>query len=508
MKTNPRSLWRRPKNPNPHSFKRLAAILLCACLANQALAQQLSAATSASQLQAAVALFDAGEVRMAQTRFAEIATSDPGCEIALAYDALCRYEVCRADPTNGYGWFLQAFRSPSLKQAVLPPEIREDLAYKQIAASYQETQVDPQESVALISRFKKDYPNSQHQVALAEYELAAWFETGAQTLFAASLGEHKPFYRAWTNGTAYLGQFLSRAKTFPTNNYVVLEDRSLEEDLRVALVLIGKEPMDVSEISVRSALSRERYGLLRLGLHQKLHPEAWEKNLLMLAECRATLQAMSPTRDRARLTRHLTAFAFRVGGRLCGEAAGLPPEQPQAISNRRAVAARYFADARALHRQFVGEKWFRSRTSPTDMALLWIGLFNSYHCERSYNTLMTETAIQLTNAIPGSPSWLAAKLYQGVALAQQEPPQPEAAAKALDQLLSYGFKGMQKNSIHDPLIFSGLRWRLHLAVVAGDTDAALKLLQWAETGAGAPDVKRKFLKDHAWVARWAQAKQS
>ncbi len=302
-----------------------------------------------------------------------------------------------------------------------------------------------------------------------------------------------------------MGQFLSQARSSPTNDYAVLQDRSLDEDLQVALVVLGGEPAALANIPVRDAVQRERYGLMRVGLHQKLHPEAWEQNLQMLAECRTTLQAMPPTRDRARLTRNLASFGFRTGERLCAEAAGIPPEDALRITTKRAVASRYFQAARATQRQLATEKWSRSRTSPTDMALLWVAAFNSYYCERDYDNLMAATTAQLTNSAPGSPNWLAAKLYQGVALAHQTPPQPEMAARAFEELFSYGFRGVERNAAHDHLLLSAARWRIRLALNAGDPTTALRLVQWVEQGNCARDLKRKFLKDHAWVAKWAAA---
>ncbi len=475
--------------------------LIFATLTIRALAQ--SAATP-TQLEAALTLLQAGEAGQAQPLFAAIGESSPTYEIARAYEAVCRYEICRASGTNSYQWFLDALTSPVLQQASLPLELREDLAFKQVDALYQSRQFGAPDAIPLIAGFKAEYPGSTRMAALAEYELAAWFERGMQQVYGASLDETKRFPKSWTNGLACLQQFLSRVQDFPTEDYSVLRDRTLAEDLQLALAVSGAETGTPKEVSIRDEVRRQNYGLMRIGLHQKLRPEEWEQNLQMLADCRATLQALPVSRDRARWQRHLAAFAFRTGERLHAEAAGTAPHETETIAAKRAVAGRYFEAARVVQRLVVEQEW--TRTGPTDMALLWVASFNSHYCERDYAGLLAATVAQLAHAAPGSPDWLAAKLYHGVALNHQTPPQSGAAAAAFEEVLSYGFQGLQKDAVHDHMVLSAARWRIHLALHAGEPAAALKVVQSFAQDQRESKPKEKFLEDHAWVVAWAGGK--
>jgi hypothetical protein len=146
-----------------------------------------------------------------------------------------------------------------------------------------------------------------------------------------------------------------------------------------------------------------------------------------------------------------------------------------------------------------------SNTSPTDTALLWMDLFNSYYFERDFASLMAVTTAQLTNSAPGKPKWMAAKLFQGVALNEQSPPQPEAAAAAFEEVMSYGLDASRKRATQDNLLLFAARWRIHLAFKANDSATAVRVVEWVAESDGNAELKEKFLKDHRWVTRWAAA---
>lgn len=470
------------------------------------LAQQSAAAPTTEALEIAVALYEQGEYRQAQSFFSAIETNSPDYAAALAYDALCRYEICRADATNGYRWFLDTLKSPVLQQAELPTALREVLTFDQIDARYQSRPFGFAEIIPLAASFRQDHPTSPRLGAVSEYELAAWFERGMQRLYSASTDEPKRFYKTWTNGVAHLDQFLSLARASRMTDYAVLNDRSLIEDLQIATAMLNGNPSALTNMVIRDPASRERYTLMLLGLHQKLRPEEWEQNLQAVADFAAQVNAMPASRERARMKRQLARFGFRTGERFCFEAAGTPPTNRQTITAKRAVASRYFQSARAVQGQMAKRDW--SDTSPTDTALLWADLFNSYYFERDYAGLMAATTAQLTNSAPGKPKWLATKIYQGVALYHQNPPQPDAAAAAFDEVMSYGLDASRKRATQDHLLLFAARWRIRLALKADDPATALNIVQWAEQANGDAELKEKFLNDHRWVAKWAATKRS
>jgi len=487
---------------HPLACLSLGLTLVFATVTLAVRAQQ--SATTADQLELAVQLLDKGETRLAQTLFANIAPTDPRYGLAQAYDALCRYELCRSAGTNDYRWFFSALTSPALQQAELPRQLREDLAFTEIDARFQSRRFGSANTLRLVSAFKQEYSDSVRLDAMADYELAAWFERGMQSLYKASFDETRCFHEPWTNGLAQLEQFVSLAGRFKADNYTVLQDRSLGEDLQVALAILAKEPAALAEISVRDPVNRLRYGLVRVGLEQKLHPEASNQNLKLLADFYQQLQALPASVDRTRVERDLAWFAFHAGERLCAEAGGIPPGESQKASAKLVAASQYFQTARLLQSRVSVDAL--ARTSPEQVADLWVALFNSYCCEQDYGRLREVAEAQLGKSSPGDLNWLAAKLYHGVALSEQSPTQQSAAASAFDEVLASGLRGGEREGIHDGLVVAAARWQMHLALVMGDRAAAGKVVERVQQASDDVPMKSDFLQDHAWVAAWVGTK--
>ena len=511
MKTESPTRWRyliayatRRLKRQPLPLFRLGLILASCSLAIYVVAQQLRPSLATSQLDMAIALFESDEVREAQPLFAAVATNDPSYPIAQAYDALCRYELCRTAGTNDYRWFFNALTSPALQQATLPRELREGLAFTEIDARFQSRRFGSANTLQLVSSFKRQYRDSARLPAMADYELAAWFERGMQSLYKASFDENRCFHEPWTNGLAQLQQFVSLAGNFKADNYTVLQYRSLAEDLQVALAMLDGKPGTLAEISVRDPVNRLRYGLVRVGLEQKLHPEATERNLKLLADFYQQLQAFPASVDRARVERDLTWFAFHAGERLCAEAGGIPPSEAPIAAAKRAAASQYFQTARLLHPR-VGVDAV-ARTSPGQVADLWVALFNSYCCEQDYARLREVAEAQLSKSAPGDLNWLAAKLYHGVALSEQSPTQRSAAAGAFEEVLASGLRGGEREGIHDGIVVAAGRWQMHLAVLSGDKATAGRVVERVRQASDDVEMKSGFLQDHAWVAAWVGTK--
>lgn len=474
--------------------------LLFGTVTARVLAQQSAGTTAADAFQLAVALYEQGEVRQAQPLFAGVAPSSPAYGIAMAYDALCRYEICRADATNGYSWFLSALKAPALQQAALPAELREDLAFKDIDALYRTGQFQDDKALPKIATFQATYPASARWAALTEYELAARLERGMARIYKATIAEPRDYQERWTNGLAHLGQFLSRVKAFPASDYASLRDRSLAEDLQVALAVLAGEPAALAEIPVRDAERRERYGLVRVGLHQKLHPGAWERNLQMLAEFQAELQTFPASVRRLRVEYDLARLAFSAGERLCQENAGALPSEVQTVAAKRAGASRYFETVRGLERRAIVDE--RAGVDRADRARLRQVWYATYHYEHDYDRLKAVAEAELAQATPGELDWLRAKLFSGIALYRQIPPHRDAGIAAFEELLAIGFRNEHE---HDVMILDAVGWRMQLALMAGDQAKVRQLFQWVKEGPCEAKGKANFLrdrKDYAALVAW------
>jgi hypothetical protein len=102
MKTESASVWRGLLARARHTFKAhplaclgLGLTLVLATVTLAVRAQQSAATTD--QLAVALALYEQGAFRDAQPLFAAVPATDPAHDVAQTYDALCRYELCRAD---------------------------------------------------------------------------------------------------------------------------------------------------------------------------------------------------------------------------------------------------------------------------------------------------------------------------------------------------------------------------------------------------------------------------
>jgi hypothetical protein len=477
----------------------LGLTLALAVSATILVAQRAAAQTAPGQLTAAIALYQQGEVSLAQALFAAISANDPAYGVAQAYDAFCRYALCRAAATNDYRWFLTALASPAVQKAVLPQELWEDLAFKEIDALYQSGEFLTHNALPItkITTFQKEYPASARLGALAEYQLAAWFERGMRWVYKASFDDEASFQKHWADGLAHLNQFLTLAGNFAANDYAVLRDRSLAEDLQVARAVLGEKPATLADIPIRDVESQERYGFVRVGLYQKLHPTEWDRNLQMLADFQKELQTLPPSGNWARVERDLAHFGFQTGEQLLRGAVAALPGETQTTGDNRAAARRYFAIARALQRDVRVD--LPARITAADVAWLRVALYDSYYFEQDYGGLLSVAAAQLTNSTPGDLEWLLAKLYTGIALSYQTPPQPGAVAAVLEEVLAYG---LQNERDHDWAVIAAARWRIGMAMKAGDYGKASALIEWVKQGNGEPKLKAEFHHAYAPMAGW------
>jgi hypothetical protein len=468
------------------------------------LAQRSSAAATPDQLSAGLAIYQQGEFRLAQALFAEISPSDPAYAVAQAYDALCRYELCRAAGTNDYQWFSNALQSATLQSADLAPELREDLAFKEVDALYHSGQFEGRPGFTKISAFLQAYPASSHTAAMREYELAAGLDRGMAHVYRASTTDPANFRRNWSNAVEHLELFLSHLQAFPGSEYSILKDRSLAEDLQVALAVLGQEPAALAEISVGAPDRRERYGLIRVGLHLRLNPNAWEQNLQMLAEYQAELQTFPASSRRLRIEYDLARFALPVGEQLCAENAGAVPAEAQIAEAKHAAGSRYFEAVRTVQRHAAQAQW--AGIEARERAWLRQVSFATYHYEHDYAGMSAAAEAEMAQSAPGAVDWLRAKVFSGIALYRQTPPQPDAAATALEDVLAFGFRDQRE---HDLMILEAVVWRMQLALIADDRAKVRTLFNWVKQSPCEAAIKAGFLLDRqefAVLAGWTEPK--
>jgi hypothetical protein len=79
----------------------------------------------------------------------------------------------------------------------------------------------------------------------------------------------------------------------------------------------------------------------------------------------------------------------------------------------------------------------------------------------------------------------------------QETPNPAGAAALFDEVLALNFKNRPD---HDRWITIAARWRLSIALKAGDTQKATQLIQWVRDSNCTKNLKRAFIADYGNLA--------
>ncbi|MCX7722463.1 MAG: hypothetical protein N2379_05310 [Verrucomicrobiae bacterium] len=132
-----------------------------------------------SPLDQAVALLGLGNPQAAKELLAQIEARDPSYEAARRYLALCLHEL------KDQRGFLKAIESIDLDAPVVPPEVREDLAFRQIDALFQCRKFE--DIFDKIRAFRTTYSVSHRLEAVREYEMAALFERGMKKAYEAAM---------------------------------------------------------------------------------------------------------------------------------------------------------------------------------------------------------------------------------------------------------------------------------------------------------------------------------
>jgi hypothetical protein len=121
------------------------------------------------------------------------------------------------------------------------------------------------------------------------------------------------------------------------------------------------------------------------------------------------------------------------------------------------------------------------------------GLLDTYFEQADYTRMITLAASMISNSAPGDMRWTAGKLYQGIALLSQSPPQTKQAITVLDQVLAFDFNNRPGR---DHYILGAAKWRIRAAFLSGDTQKGPALVQWVQAQNFRTDLKTDFLKTY------------
>jgi hypothetical protein len=120
------------------------------------------------------------------------------------------------------------------------------------------------------------------------------------------------------------------------------------------------------------------------------------------------------------------------------------------------------------------------------------GLLDDYYRAKDFKSMSAVTATMLAKSAPGDLNWVVAKLYDGIILLSQTPPNIGQANAVLDEVLAFDFSGKPGR---DHYVLGVVKWRIHAALLTGDAAKAQQLIQWVQATEFRRDLKASFLKE-------------
>lgn len=420
-------------------------MLVIASLAIYVFAQQ-SVSPARDQLATAIALLNEGRPQEARTVLTNISPTDPEHGVAQFYDALALHA---AQDKLG---FLNKLEALKPNTAPVPAQLREELAVRQLDALFHYRKFD--DLLTNAAAFEQAQPDSEQLQIIAEYRLAALFERGMKkTAEACSTKDQTRFNQRWAEGKTNLEQFLALAASFKGTDYTTIKKHKLAEDIQVARLALGDEKAVLEETAIQDDAVREKIGLLRLNLYQKLQPEQVDRNLDLMKEF---LTQFPASKQRQRVEFDMANISFPRGKELYMEA-----EEAEYFGDARAAAAkrnqagRYFETVRSVQSEARADKSLGIEAS--DLLDLRADMLYSYYLEKNYSRLAQLSAALVSESTPGDLKWIQGKVYAGIALRMLSPEKTKEAATIFDEVLALGFKNRPD---HDHQLDIAARWRI------------------------------------------------
>jgi hypothetical protein len=461
------------------------SITLPACLLSAyVLAQQLAPTGPGRSrtVRDAIALHDQGHYPDALDLLASVPEADPERQTADCYRALCLYHLQDRQA------FWKTVEALDLKAVQVAPALREDLAAKQLEVLLHFRKFE--DLIPRIQSFQTNYPASTRLQAVCEWHMAALFERGMKkTQEASILKDSAKSARRWAEGKANLEEFVSLASAFNATNYTTLPKRDLAKDIFVALLTLGEENTILAQVPVNDAATLEQVKFLRLQLHQKLQPGSIDRNLQLMSDF---LEQFPQSPNRKRIEFDMASRSYERGLELCFEADNAEAQgDGTSARDRRAAAGTYFALQRSLQ---MHKAEATQGIEASDILDMRKDLLISYWLEKQYDTLASQSAALLAESTPWDLSWIVGKVFSGIALMGPTPPSARRAAQIFDEVLALGFKNKPDQ---DVFVEVAARWRVHIALQAGDKTKAREVVEWVQDGNCTKDIQAVFLTDHA-----------
>jgi hypothetical protein len=448
-----------------------------------ALACGLAATARAGTMDDAVALYNAGKYQQARELCITVAKQASDYPLAEYYNALCLYEL------KDYKKFLRKVESVETNKLAIDAKQKEHLASKYIDAAYRARRFDL--VLPRIEAFWKDYPGSPHTGELLEYKIAALFEWGQKKAYEAGiLKDEAQAQKRRDEAKASLQGFLAQALLLEDDRYRIVDNRNLEQDIFAARVMLGDEQAAVAELPLLGAEDQEKYSRLRIALHNRNSAGDIGNNIQMMEDF---IWRFPNSISIPRMRFDLASLNFQRGADLCDAAAQLENSgDQQAAAQKLAGAKPSFARMRQLYDKIDVDETNGIKRS--DFLDLQKDFLLSFVLEENFDGLFQATNAMIAKYPAGDLSWAVAKLYEGIGLMKQIPPNLGKAAAAFDAVMSIGLCNQVE---HDKLYVRAVYWRFFMAHADGDNARADALLRSVLNGNCEKGIKERMRSDLA-----------
>lgn len=465
----------------PVSIGVLALGTLCVYVFAQQTSSVDTTSGTTDTLATAITLIDVGDPEDALGVIADIPATDPQYAVGQCYQAVALFDL------DDYQAFLKQIEQPEVQNAVIAPDLRQDLAFKEIEALFHFRRLD--DVVAKAQAFQTQNAGSSQLGAVSEYQMAALFERGMKKLTDVSKTQDTNEITLHAKDAQLtLSNFLALASNCA--GYGVLTNRALKEDVWRARIMLGDGAVALTQISKTNVADLEKFSLLRIRLSARLHPLDWDQNFALRTNFIATFPNST---SRKRIEFDTADVCFPIAKKLCVEAdAADSAGYTQLASSKRASAQQYLQMQRSLLSGLVPdaqlgiEEW--------DLLELREDLLYGYYLQKDFATLTQSASSMVTNSPQGSAEWMLGTFFTGVVAFNQSPRDTATATSAFDSILAQGFRN---KADHDHIVVSAAMWRVRLALNIGNIQKAREIVMWVQNSGCKKNIKADFLKQYA-----------
>lgn len=426
----------------------------------------------------AMRLLEVGEVHAAQSVLEKVAPGDPRFGSARRYLALCKHLQ------GDWQGFLKTVDGLDLDAPVVPPQVREELAFAHVQALFRARRFD--DLLAHSAVFAQKHPGWARTAAVRELRLAGLYERGIKkAIEAAQLTDPTKSSARLTRARIDLSEFLKEVEGLGVQGYVTIPKRDLQREVWAAGIVLGQEARLEAEVQGKDSATQEKFDLLRIELHRKLHPRDDEKAVQMMDQF---LDRYPGSRARARVQYELLRLCFHVGERLAKQAKEVERTGNSELAGALRTAARQYFDRVRAHAALVVVDP-AAGISESDIADLRQEYLGTYFWAGQYLELETEAKRQIERTAPGQRDWYSGSTWLGMALASQGPARLAEAAEVLDAVLARGFTG---DAEIDTAVSYAAKWRAYVAFQLNDPQKAAEVLAWIKTANCPERLKKDF----------------